>query len=111
MNDYHDGMLCGMLEYRSQYYKFEIITDFMKGIYPRVFAIIILTKEQIADEIFWHDLFVKHVGNHNDFNGPSELITKPQSEHHLFYDKFENRPEVNYETNIVKGWFIEQVGH
>ncbi|PBQ30446.1 hypothetical protein CNR22_01250 [Sphingobacteriaceae bacterium] len=110
MDDYYDGMLWGMLEYKSQYYRFEIITDYTTLIYPRVFAIVTLTKEQIADELFWHDLFVKHVGNHNDFIGET-LIAKPQSEHHLFYDKFKNRPQVNYDSNIVKGWFIEQVGH
>lgn len=109
-DDYYDGMLWGMLRYQSQYYRFETITDYKKHIYPRVFAIIMLTEQQIADETFWHDLFVKHVGNHNDFT-TDELITRPYTEHHLFYDEFKKRPEVNYDSNIVKGWFIEQVRH
>lgn|GEM_PF-6056850 len=35
---YYDGMLEGMQKYKNGKYKFEIITDYTKHIYPRTFA-------------------------------------------------------------------------
>lgn len=107
VGDYYDGKLEGMLEYKSQKYKFEIITDYTKNIYPRTFALIILTEDEIKEEVYWNEQFEKYVGNHYNYNTTDERIVKPQSEHHLFYDEFNKRKNKNYNNNIVKAWYIE----
>lgn len=107
VNDYYDGMLEGMLKYKNEKYKFEIITDYKKGIYPRTFAIICLTKTEIKEEEYWNGQFEKYVGNHYNLETKEERLVKPQSEHHLFYDEFNKRKNKGYDKNIVKGWYIE----
>ena len=107
IGDYYDGMLEGMLEYQSNKYRFEIITDYKKISNPRIFAIIILTEEEIKDEEYWNGQFDKYVGNHNNLTTTEDNILKPSSEHHLFYDEYNKRQKNKYEYNIVKGWYIE----
>lgn len=102
-DDYYDGMLCGMLVYKSNQYRFEIASDIYS--YQRYFAIILLTENQIEQETNWNKLFVKHVGNHNNFNLDETYRLNPQSEHHLFYDEYNKREIPNYESNIVIGWY------
>lgn len=106
-NDYWDGMLEGILAYKNKKYRFEIITDYVQNIRPRIFAIVELTLEQIEEEAFWHDLFTKHVGDHNTAPFNSEGTVKPQADHHLFYDKYKTRLTPNYSSNIVIGWYKE----
>ena len=107
MDDYYDGMLVGMLEYGNRKFRYEIITDFTENIRPRVFAIIELTQEQINEESYWNNLFIKYVGNHNNFDSDDELKQHPQTMHHLFYDQYKQRTASNYDLNMVKGWFIQ----
>ena len=106
-SDYYDGMLEGMLKYKNQKYKFKIITDYTKNIYPRLFAIIILSESEIKEEEYWNELFEKYVGNHNNLEEVEQKEVKPQSQHHLFFNDFNKRKIKNYNTNPVKGWFIE----
>ena len=107
IQDYYDGMLDGMLKYKDQKYRFEIITDFTKNVYPRIFAIITLTESEIKEEEYWNELFEKYVGNHNNLETTEERKLKPQSGHHLFYDEFNKRKFKGYDSNLVKGWYIE----
>ncbi len=97
-DDYYDGVLSGLLEYENQKFKFEIITDYTQNIYPRVFAVIQLTAEQILKEIYWNKLFTTHVVDGSK--------VRPASEHHLFYDKYQNANS-DYASNYVRGWFVE----
>jgi hypothetical protein len=107
LDDYYDGMLIGMLEYKNNKYRFEIITDYIENIQSRIFAIIELTQEQIDEESYWNSLFKKYVGNHNNFDSDEELIQHPQTIHHFFYDHYKKRSKPNYDLNIVKGWFLQ----
>lgn len=107
IGDYYDGMLEGMLKYKNKKYKFKIITDYTKQIYPRTFAIINLTENEIKEEEYWNEQFEKYVGNHNNLETKEESKVKPQSEHHLFYDEFNKRKNKGYDKNTVKGWYIE----
>jgi hypothetical protein len=107
-DDYYDGMLYGMLEYNKTKFRFEIITDYSKEIFPRIFAIVALTEEEIEEETCWNNLFLKHVGNHNNFTSNEERYLKPQIEHKLFYDKFNDRKQTDFGKNQVKAWFIEE---
>jgi hypothetical protein len=106
MDDYYDGMLVGMLEYKNIKFRFEIISDYTETIRQRIFAIIELTQEQINEESYWNDLFKKYVGNHNNFDS-DDLKQQPQTMHHLFYDQYKQRPAPNYDLNLVKGWFVQ----
>ncbi len=105
--DYYDGMLEGMLKYDNKKYKFEIITDYTEGIYPRIFAIIVLTEDEIKEEDYWNEQFEKYVGNHNNLQRKEKRLVKPQSEHHLFYDEYEKREKKDYNLNFVKAWYTE----
>jgi hypothetical protein len=107
MDDYYDGMLVGMLEFENKKFRYEIISDFAENTRPRIFAIIELTQNQIDEELYWNDLFKNNVGNHNNFDSDEELVQQPQSMHHLFYDKYKQRQEPNYDLNIVMGWFSQ----
>ena len=107
MDDYYDGMLVGMLEYRDRKSRFEIITDYTENIRPRIFAIIELTQEQVNEESYWNNLFKKYVGNHNNFDSNDELKQHPQTMHHLFYNQYKQRTSPNYDLNMVKGWFVQ----
>jgi hypothetical protein len=107
IGDYYDGMLEGMLKYKNQKYKFKIITDCTQHIYPRIFAIIGLTENEMKEEEYWNEQFEKYVGNHNNVQTKEEKTVKLQSEHHLFYEAFNKRKNKGYDKNIVKGWYIE----
>ena len=107
-DDYYDGMLCGILEYKNQKCRFEIVTDYQQEIRPRVFAIIELSEEQIADETYWHELFEQHVGSNSISLAKDTVLHRPQSEHHLFYEPYQKRPDPHYELNIVKAWYVEE---
>lgn len=106
-DDYYDGMLEGMLAYKNKKCRFEIISDYSQETWPRIFAVFELTVEQIDKEIYWHDLFCKHVGTHNSNPFTLEGVVKPQAEHHLFYDNYNKRPVPNYSMNTVIGWYKE----
>lgn len=107
-DDFYDGMLSGIVEYKNQKCRFEIITDYDQGIRPRVFAIIELSEAQIADETYWHELFLQHVMNDPVSREKTGVIYRPQSEHHLFYEPYQKRPDPNYELCRVQAWFIEE---
>ncbi len=101
VNDYYDGMLSGILEHQGQKFKFEIITDYTQNIYPRTYAIIQLTDEEYNDESYWHELFKRLVADYKN------SIYKPESEHHLYFDKVSERANLDYESSVVYGWFID----
>lgn len=105
-DDFYDGMLSGIVECKNQKCRFEIITDYEQGIRPRVFAIIELSQEQIADETYWHELFLKHVIADPQSKDGAHL--RPQSEHHLFYEPYGKRPDPHYELCNVVAWFVEE---
>lgn len=107
IDDYHDGILCGMLEYRNEKFRYEIITDFMENELPRVYAVIQLTEEQIKEETNWNRLFQKYVGNHNNYDTDEPLKQQPAARHHLFYDEYKKRQTPNYNLNLVKAWFTQ----
>jgi hypothetical protein len=108
IDDYYDGMLLGMLEYQNNKFRFEIISDHTENQKQRIFAIVTLKQSQIDEETYWNNLFKQYVGNHNNFDSNEELKQQPQSMHHLFYDKYRRRDTPNYDSNIVKGWFIRK---
>lgn len=109
IDDYYDGMLLGMLEYQNSKFRFEIISEGTDSINQRIFAIVALTQSQIAEETYWNNLFKENVGNHNNFDTIEELKQHPQSMHHLFYDNYKMRDSPNYNTNIVRGWFVRDL--
>lgn len=107
MDDYWDGMLEGMLEYKNNKFRFQIITDYKEDSRPRIFAIIQLSERQIDDATEWNTLFKKYVGNHMNLDSDEDLQQHPQTMHHFFYDKYKQRSRPDYDLNIVKGWFVQ----
>jgi hypothetical protein len=101
LDDYYDGMLSGMLAYRGENLRFEIITDYTKLIYPRTFAVINLSQEQLQEETNRHELFKRHVADYKN------RIYKPVDEHHLYFDRYGERNDFEFELSTVIAWFIE----
>ncbi len=107
VNDYYDGMLIGILEYKNQKCRFEIISDYYsdEAVKPRIFAVISLNKKQEKEVIYWHNLFQKHVGNHNNWNRTEPLRQEPESQHALFYDEYKAKYKMNFAKNEVIAWY------
>jgi hypothetical protein len=101
LDGYYDGMLSGIVEHEGQKLKFEIITDYSQNTSPRTFAIINLTEKEIEEETYRHNLFKKHVADYKN------KIYKPETEHNLYFDQVSKRGNLNYESSLVYGWFIE----
>lgn len=71
---------------------------------PRRFFIRRLSREQLADEEKWHDLFRENVGTHSDFDEPHPQV-KPADGHQEFYEKYATRGRFDYSNNPTIGWF------
>ena len=100
-DDYYDGMLSGIIEHEGQKLRFEIITDYTQNIYPRTFALVNLTDVEIKEETYRHNLFIRHVADYQN------KIHKPDTEHHLYFDEISKRGDLDYESSLVCGWFID----
>jgi hypothetical protein len=106
-DDFYDGVLSGMVEYKNQKCRFERLTDYEQAIRPRVFDIIKLLEEQIADETYWHELFLQHVIADPASRSKDGLVHSPQSKLHLFYEPYQKRPDPHYDFCNFVGWFVE----
>jgi hypothetical protein len=111
-NNWWDGPLAGMCEYKDQMYHYHCHHENYKRTakYWRKYGVFKLTPEELADELKWHQLFVEKVGDHFDCDEGrrrrSEL--KPYHLHHEFYDEFAKWERPQYEEHQDKaiGWFI-----
>jgi hypothetical protein len=110
-DDFWDGPLSGLVSYAQEHYWCQMIAERTAGMpssgFYRRFVLLMLSKQELAEEIYWHDLFRRVVGTHTDGDGTSFSPAKlrPQEEHHLFYDKYQQRETPNRTTNICIGWF------
>jgi hypothetical protein len=96
---YWDGPLRGILAWHSAQYWFACVNDYWEDeLAPRIFAIMALTPEQLADETFWHERFVAEV--QTPLGTPSY-----QSSAEVFYEAYRRRGEPQYMRNPIVGWF------
>lgn len=105
-----DGPLSGLLVYQEEMCWYEMIIeneDDSLSWYRR-FAIIRLEASQLADELYWHELFRQHVGSHTDYGDdqrrtPATIL--PREGWNQFYDNYAKRLKPDYSTNLILGWF------
>jgi hypothetical protein len=113
-NNWWDGPLAGMCEYKDQMYWYALHHEnYGKNAkYWRRYVVVKLTPEQLAEELKWHKLFIEKVGDHFDCDERghrkrSEL--KPYHRHHEFYDEFDKIKDTlrGYEEKpeMAIGWF------
>jgi len=113
---YYDGPLSGMCLHNEEKCWFQCVDEVYyrdeegEGMAGRVFVIIRLTAEDIAEEEYWHELFREHVGTHTDYgeNQKRDLTgtkVKAQKNHHLFYDKAKERKDRSYKDRPVVAWY------
>jgi hypothetical protein len=107
---YWDGPRSGMLEYAGEACWFEVVAESEEDGegWSRRFAVIRLTPEQHAEELRWHELFRRHVGEHTDYDaeGGRRLgALRPREEWGLFYEAQRQRIPRDLSRNEVLGWF------
>jgi len=113
-NDWWDGPLAGMCEYKDEMYWYALHHENYKknAKYWRRYVVIKLTPEQMAEELKWHNLFVEKVGDHfccDERGHRNRDGVKPQRLWHEFYDEFNKVKDTlrGYEENqeAAIGWF------
>jgi len=107
-SDFWDGPINGLCLYQGRKCWFEACAEGEQddGFYRR-YLVLILTKGQLDEEEFWHELFRRKVGTHTDY-GDAERKVLPRETWHEFYDEFGKRGEVDYSGNPALGWFEER---
>ena len=105
-----DGPLSGMLEHEGEQCWFEMFAENEDDAptWYRRFAILRLSNDQLKEENRWHDLFRMHVGGHTDYDAEqhrSHGDINPKEQWSRFYDKYKERPEPDYSSCLVLGWF------
>ena len=104
VDDYYDGPLSGMLTYRNRLHRYECPDGPMA--IERRYVIRELSDEEIADEQYWHELFVRHVGDHMTFRNDGQRgAVRPSSEHSKFYEPYGKRTTPDYSMRPIVGWF------
>lgn len=107
-NGWYDGPLDGMVRTKggSLYYA-NIIFEHDTG--ARTYVLTLLDEESQAYEDQKHEDFCKYVGPHWTFVGDVKhfepgVHTRPQSEWHKFYDKYDWKTPRKL-TGEIKGWY------
>ena len=88
-NEFCDGPLNGILKYNQKEYGFEIVTDYTKNIYPRIFAIFSLTENEFKEEKYWNELYIKLIKNQpeNENITNYSLTKKSQKKYQIIVKK------------------------
>lgn len=112
-NDWWDGPLAGMCEYKGQMYWYHCHHENYKRTakYWRKYGVFKMTPEQLEDEIKWHKLFIEKVGDHFDCNEAGHRNrdgVKPQHLWNDFYEPFSKweRPRYEERQEMAIGYFI-----
>ena len=108
-NNYWDGPLEGVLRWNNKNYYFINYSDddWTDGA-NRAFVIIEMTKAQEKDENYFHQLFIKYVGSHTDydeFGNRSIEEVKPESERKKFYDEYDKAEKFTISRSQLKARF------
>src|SRR3989338_10060019 len=76
-NNYWDGPLEGVLRWNNKNYYFICYNDNdWTNVAHRIFVIIEMTKEQEENENYFHQLFTKFVGRHNEYDVAGDRSTE-----------------------------------
>lgn len=121
-NDYYDGMINGVAEYQNKLVWVQCmydtvdhwyIDDAMRDKYIpgfnfwRGYVIYELSEDDIKHLTYWHDLFCKYVGHHNEYidNRRSPNTSLPRETHHLYYDAAKTAEQRDYRKGTPIGRF------
>jgi hypothetical protein len=115
--DYWDGPRSGLVLYRGERCWFEVVAENDDEDEPyvcwRLFAVLRLTPDPLAEEERWHALFREKVGTHTDYDASGVRHVgqlRPQKEGWDFYAAWAARTPMNPDDNEVLGWFDERRG-
>lgn len=109
VNDWYDGPLEALAEYRAERCLLVIHDPGAVGTNdPWRWVLFRLTQGQLADEEYWHRLFVKHVGAHWDWTGTQ--YPEPSGQSELFYGEYAKRPRLDLSQCEPIGWIAEMPG-
>src|SRR5262249_7558477 len=103
-----DGPINGMCLYKGRRCWFQLCAEGEQADGShRSYLVLVLTKEQLDEEEFWHDLFRRKVGTHTDYDedGKEAGQVLPGETWHEFYDEFAKRGAGDYSANPALGWF------
>lgn len=108
-DDFWDGPLSGLLEYRGERLWFQLAEeadDPVAGWYRR-YLVVRLTPEQLREEEKWHGLFRRCVGTHTDYRSDERQpgAVHPREQWSEFYDAYAKRNPRSLDENEVVGWF------
>jgi len=95
-DDFYDGPLNGVLKYQDKEYKYEIVSDYMKLEYPRIFALVALTNEELKEEKYWNDLYIELVKNQPENEESQEA----------FFEQQKKRKVINYGNRKVLWYYV-----
>lgn len=113
--DYWDGPGSGLLRYRGERCWFEVFAenDDEDPSCWRLFAILRLTPDQLAEEERWHALFRELVGTRTDYDATGvrqNRDLRPRKEWWDFYIAHAARARQNFASNEVVGWVDDPRG-
>jgi hypothetical protein len=108
-SDFWDVPISGLLLYHGEKYWFQTAGDIRySDSSGTIYLVVQLSRQQLEEEEYWHDLFRQKVGNHTDYGeyGNRTLnAQKPPNTHSEFYDAYNKRTKLDLSTNTVIGWF------
>jgi len=107
-SDFWDGPITGLLLWRGERVWFQMIDENAEHeAWYRRFLLIRLSEQQLRDEVWWHELFRRHVGTHTDYDraeGDPGTV-RPREQWAAFYDPYSKRAPLDLSQNEVLGWF------
>lgn len=110
-NKYWDGPLDGICEYKGKLHYFSMLDEATER---RRFVVYKLTEAEIAEQVKWHDLFIKFVGTHCDYrklrksHDADSSGMRPEKFHKSFYEPFQaEHKDPQLEPEKIVGWFWE----
>jgi hypothetical protein len=116
VTDFYDAPLSGMAFYagRSHLYQMYNKEEWLYGgdeVKP-IYLLIELSKEQLQEEEYWHDRFVREVWNGWDYDEDEvalwhrpEKVKRGTSNAEDFSAVYQTRNKQDFSENMVIGWF------
>lgn len=109
-SDYWDGALSGVCFHKGKIHWFDIKCDYMSAYFRRniwrTYWVFEMTPEQEKCQLFWHNEFRTHVGDHTEYTFSEEKMSLGRYNH--FKGNMDYCKEMFYEPK--KAWDIENPG-
>ena len=110
VNDWYDGPLEAVVDHQGTRCLMVLHHEDLTSDKPYQWVLFPLTPEQLAEEMRWHELYVKHVGDHWCFHDV-DVVSHPPPESSRDLDAFQKffreRDEIDLSSNTAVGWTDE----